>query len=217
MILSYKNFETKYLDSCMEMIKDTWLFEEDFINPKKPEYIYKHYVMSCVNWSEHLDLLVDENDKAVGILFGSIENTTWVKELKFNFIQFKLHLSMLWHILIGDLGERKRALAVYKKMKQHDIEGESNGYEFDSEINLFILSSSLRGQGYGSKLMNRYVEFCKKNDLDKAFLWTTTDCSWQFYERYGFKELRRFDFESADKDASSTNTNGIVFYLNIYN
>ncbi|WP_072988409.1 GNAT family N-acetyltransferase [Clostridium cavendishii] len=209
-MLKYKKFEKKYLDSCIEIVKSTWLFEENLINPKNPKYIYKHYVMNCVNWSEHLDLIVDDNDQVVGILFGSIEDNAWIKEFKYTIIQYKLNISMWWHIIIGDLGQRKRAFEVYKNMKSHDAKGEADADNFDSEINLFILSPSLRGQGYGRKLMNRYVEFCKENNLDTVFLWTTTDCSWEFYERYGFNELRRFKFSSLDEE------NTIVYQLNVW-
>lgn len=90
MALTYKKFEEKYLESCMEMIRTTWPFEDELINPKRPEYIYKYYVLNCANWSEHLELLVDENDKAQGILFGSIKDTSYAKEFKFRLAQWKI-------------------------------------------------------------------------------------------------------------------------------
>ena len=46
MPLIYKNFQKKYLKSCMKMIQRTWAFEDDLINPKRPEYIYKYYLFS---------------------------------------------------------------------------------------------------------------------------------------------------------------------------
>lgn len=192
MALTYAKYEKKYLKSCMEIIRSTWTFDKDFINPKKPDYVYKYYVLDCVNWSEHLDLLVDEQGQAMGILFGSIENTSLGKRLKFKARQIALRAEFWYHILNGDFGDRKRAVAVYKDMRNINADGESAARLFDSEVNLFILSPAVRGQGYGKKLMDRYIEFCKQNRLKKAFLWTTTTCTWQFYERYGFKLHQRF-------------------------
>jgi ribosomal protein S18 acetylase RimI-like enzyme len=212
MVITYKKFEKRYLNSCMEMIRTTWPFEDELINPKNPEYIYKYYVLNCSNWSEHLELLVDENEQAQGILFGSIEDTSYAKAIKFYLTQWKIQLGMWWHILSGNLGNRKQAIAVYKNMCKHDADGEVFADEYDSEVNLFILSPSLRGQGYGRELMNRYMKFCRNNDLDNVFLWTTTDCNFHFYERYGFKERQRFSFKELSNNGTPTESESIVFY-----
>lgn len=214
MVLSYKKYEKKYLESCMELIRTTWLFEENFKHPRQPMYVYKYYVENCVNWSEHLELLVDEHDRVMGILFGSIEDNNYWKEFIFYLSQWKIDFLMRLHILIGDLGERRQAMATYKMMCQHDADGESVANDYDSEVNLFILDPSLRGQGYGRKLMDRYIKFCRKNDLDSVFLWTTTDCSFRFYEQYGFKERERFAL-GASSDGEASNEEGIVFYKKI--
>ena len=211
MALTYARFEKKYLESCMDIIRNTWKFDKDFKNPKKPEYVYKYYVLDCVNWSEHLDLLVDEDGRAQGILFGSIERPAFPKKMKFLLTQWKLRAEMWWHILNGDFGDRKQAVAVYKDMRQIDADGESKAEHFDSEVNLFILSPTLRGQGYGRQLMDRYMDFCRENHLKKAFLWTTTGCTWQFYERYGFHVYQRFTHQGLSSKEAPKTPNAMIY------
>ncbi|MBP2099501.1 GNAT family N-acetyltransferase [Enterococcus rivorum] len=214
MKVSHKKFEKKYLESCMALIKSTWLFEEDFAAPKHPEYIYKYYVLNCVNWSQHLDLLVDQNDQVQGILFGSIEDVGYLQSFLYALVNWKNQFEIWWHILLGDLGDQKQARKVYQEMQSYDRDGEALAKEFDGEINLFIVSPKLRGQGYGQQLMKRYLDFCRKRGVEKVFLWTTTDCNWKFYERYGFQV--RAEFALTKPNASiDTSEQGIVFQLTI--
>lgn len=215
MLLSYKKYRNKYLESCMKLIQSTWTFEEEFLKPKHPRHIYKYYVLNCVNWSEHLELLVDEDDQVQGLLFGSREDATFPQKMKFRLIQWKLRFSLWWHILLGDLGNRKRAVLAFRNMQRRDADGEAMADEFGSEVNLFILAPGLRGCGYGRELMDRYIVFCRKNDLKSTFLWTTTTCSWNFYERYGFKFLRHFPLPQATTGQYSQKEVGLIYYMDI--
>ncbi|AHD04439.1 hypothetical protein ERICIV_03992 [Paenibacillus larvae subsp. larvae] len=52
MELKFKKYDKKYLESCAALIRSTWEFEKEFIQPKKPELIYQYYVLSCVNSME---------------------------------------------------------------------------------------------------------------------------------------------------------------------
>lgn len=214
MILRYKKYEKRYLSGCMKLIQETWPFEETLQNPKRPMYLYAYYVLNCVNWSDHLDLLVDEKGNVLGILFGSVHKNNAFKSFVFSLTQWKINLTLGLHILMGDLGQRKAAIATYRAMCEHDADGEAVAEDYDGEVNLFILSPRLRGKGYGRELMNRYIKFCHKNHLDSVFLWTTTDCTFRFYEQYGFQERQRFAIK-AQAGNESTAEEGIVFYKKI--
>ncbi|AQT84593.1 Acetyltransferase (GNAT) family protein [Paenibacillus larvae subsp. larvae] len=88
---------------------------------------------------------------------------------------------MLFYLLRGDFGDRKTALRIRNEHIEVDKLGETTDRPFDSEVNLFIISPELRGMGYGKKLMDRYIEFCKENELHSAFLWTDIGGSVKIY------------------------------------
>ncbi|MEJ9209769.1 GNAT family N-acetyltransferase, partial [Paenibacillus larvae] len=178
--LQFKKYDKKYLESCTALLRSTWGFEKKFIQPKKPELIYQYYVLSCENYSKHLDLIVDEHDDVKGILFGSIEDIDVFDEMKYKLKGLKTNLRMLFYLIRGDFGERKKALRIINAFYEVNKLGVTTNKPFDSEINLFIISPELRGMGYGKKLMDRYIEFCKENDLLSAFLWTDIGCSYNF-------------------------------------
>jgi len=203
----YKNYEKKYQKSCMELIKTTWQLDEYLETPRQPSHIYRYYLERCVIWSDYLELLVDEQDNVQGILFGAVTDIGYQKK---HLKQWLLNTSVLWHILIGDLGVRKSAISVYRGINWEDKTGEKDSDDFDGVINLFILSPSMRGQGYGRILMNRFIENCHKYDVENIFLWTTTKCTFQFYEHYGFSEHTRFPIEISEN--GNLVEEGIVYY-----
>ncbi|MCY6371480.1 GNAT family N-acetyltransferase [Clostridium ganghwense] len=214
MKLQFKKYNKRYLRSCSELVKTTWKLDEGFENLKNVDLIYKYYLLTCVNYSEHLDIIVDEKDNVKGLLFGSIEDASYMQIIKYKLKSLKLKLWALYHLALGNFGDRKTAVEIKEELNTVDGLGELYADEFDSEINLFIVSPELRGKGYGRKLMDRYVEFCKENEIDNAFLWTDIGCSFSFYEKYGFKLYKKYHNESLT-DGDKNKPNGMIYYINI--
>ncbi len=66
-----------------------------------------------------------------------------------------------------------------------------DGIKADSEgahLRWFILSSSLRGRGFGNKLMTKAVCLCKDKHYPLVYLWTFEglDAARHLYEKFGF-------------------------------
>ena len=58
-----------------------------------------------------------------------------------------------------------------------------------AHLRWFILSSKLRGRGFGNKLMDTAVGFCKKKNYPRVYLWTFEglDAARHLYEKCGFR------------------------------
>ncbi|MDO4436396.1 MAG: GNAT family N-acetyltransferase [Coriobacteriaceae bacterium] len=56
-----------------------------------------------------------------------------------------------------------------------------------NEITLLAVSKSARGMGLGGVLADAATSFLSEAGASKIFLYTDTDCTWQFYEHRGFK------------------------------
>ncbi|MHA2789453.1 GNAT family N-acetyltransferase [Corynebacterium sp. S7] len=63
----------------------------------------------------------------------------------------------------------------------------------DNEIILFIVDSSTRGQGVGKRLFTSYTDELQRHGQRDFFLYTDSECTWQFYEARG---MRRVGFSS---------------------
>ena len=58
-----------------------------------------------------------------------------------------------------------------------------------AHLRWFIVSSELRGQGLGNRLLNEAVSFCRRKDYRSIYLWTFEglDAARRLYEKFGFK------------------------------
>lgn len=65
----------------------------------------------------------------------------------------------------------------------------ASGFADGAEISLLAVSGEARGLGLGGVLIDAACAYLVDRGARKAFLYTDTDCSWQFYEHRGFKRL----------------------------
>ena len=78
--------------------------------------------------------------------------------------------------------------------KENRVEGgvAIDGSKAESEgahLRWFILSSELRGTGYGNRLMAESVDFCKRCGYHQVYLWTFDGlhAARHLYEKFGFR------------------------------
>ncbi len=70
----------------------------------------------------------------------------------------------------------------------------------DFELVLFAVSSEARGLGVGSMLMDHAQRYLAAQGASRAFLFTDTDCTWEYYEHRGMRRAAEQSF--ADDGAS---------------
>ncbi|OGP74211.1 MAG: hypothetical protein A2V86_13845 [Deltaproteobacteria bacterium RBG_16_49_23] len=58
-----------------------------------------------------------------------------------------------------------------------------------AHLRWFILSSKVQGRGFGNRLMEEAVSFCRKNGYGRVYLWTFEGLhpARHLYEKFGFK------------------------------
>lgn len=58
-----------------------------------------------------------------------------------------------------------------------------------AHLRWFILSPEVRGQGFGNRLMEEAISFCRKNGYGRIYLWTFEGLhpARHLYEKFGFK------------------------------
>ena len=68
------------------------------------------------------------------------------------------------------------------------------------ELLLFAVSEKARGCGVGSQLFARAKDYLISQGATKAFLFTDTSCTWQYYEKRGMRRAACLDFGEENKD-----------------
>lgn len=64
---------------------------------------------------------------------------------------------------------------------------EKSGFSIDNEVTLLAVAPEARGLGLGTVLLDAATTYLASHGANRAFIYTDTDCSWQFYERRGLK------------------------------
>lgn len=208
-------YTEKHFFDCVDLIMSTWNLHSNFVNAPCNRIIYEYYLKTCLNWNHHLDVIVDEHEQVIGILFGSKENTSFIEDLKFS---RKDRLNNKWKnqkIKSGHFGNKEVANKVLAGFAMNDTLGEKDARFFDGEVNLFIVNQAFQGQGLGKQLMDRYMDFCRDNKLKSVFLWTDEDCNHSFYSRYGFSLHKRFNTYTRYGVKRSVE-NGMILSLQVY-
>ncbi|OAN13168.1 hypothetical protein A3K86_16035 [Photobacterium jeanii] len=213
--LFFKRYEPSYFDSCVSLVKATWNLHAGFEAITDDELVYAYYLKMCLNWNDHLDIIVDRQENVKGVLFASKEKTSFIKELFHIREDRKINKWKNQKLKQGAFGELKQAQREFARFVQNDKLGEQDAELFDSEINLFIVSPELKGKGLGRMLMDRYMVYCKNNDIESTFLWTDIECDYFFYQKYGFKIHKKFTSEKITVDHVDKADDGMIFYLEI--
>ncbi|WP_018296532.1 GNAT family N-acetyltransferase [Corynebacterium lubricantis] len=73
--------------------------------------------------------------------------------------------------------------------------------QLNNEIILFIVDSSTRGQGVGKRLFNDYLAELRRHKLSDFFLYTDSECTWQFYEARGMRRVGVSSYASLIDDS----------------
>ena len=179
--VTYRPFEEEDFEELAAILQQTWHNEGP-----SPEY---GFLEACNDLSYSLSIspfsqvaLVD--DKPCGIVLACPDPS-------------RPRSNKRWFTISKDYFRRMRELepeaaaAYWHGVQLTESKTDSllakSGYAGSTEITLLVVSSSARGMGIGSVLVDAATTHLTELGANRAFLYTDTDCTWQFYEHHGFK------------------------------
>lgn len=179
----FVNYKSSYTLDAAKMMRKTWHYDDSFEGLKDNIHLYKIFFRYSIISSKYCDLVADENDRLVGILMAG----PVIKKKSIKHIGFGINFIYKW--LTGKLGKRKAAMNTLSIMYEENNKIMKDSNRYDNEINLFFVDEKTRGNGLGKKLMNRYINYCKNQDIRNIILMTDAGCNYGFYDHYGFKRI----------------------------
>lgn len=179
--VTYRPFDEGDFEDIAAIIQEAWHTEVP-----SPEY---GFLEACNDLSCSLSIspfsqvaLID--DKPCGIVLACPSAT-------------RVRAHKRWFVMSKDYFRRMRELepeaaANYWKGVQlteskNDKLLSDSGFAGSTEITLLAVGESARGMGIGSVLIDAATTYLAEEGAQRAFLYTDTDCTWQFYEHHGFK------------------------------
>ena len=182
--MNYKfvKYKKLYLKEAAKMMGETWSMDKHLKGLKDRSIIYSILFKLSYIDSDYCDMVVDKNGKLLGFLLaGKTEKSKHIGA----------GIEFIFNLIIGKFGKRINAVKVMLKMVKDFNEIMSDSINYDNEIKLFFVSEDARGLGLGKKMMNRYIGYCKKENIRNIILMTDEGCNYGFYDHYGFSQINR--------------------------
>ncbi|WIM67053.1 GNAT family N-acetyltransferase [Corynebacterium breve] len=172
--------------SLISIINEAFGVDQRFTDPLTIDRFLELYLQSSLvraTWTQ-VALL---NDEPVGLIVGSVPKEPRVDGQPLRVIQMLSHVLQLVpsafrnrRVLRDWFGEQLAyAQALRNAKKQHAVS--------DTELVLFVVDEHARGTGIGTKLYDNFKNYLRSLNRSGFFLYTDSDCTWQFYEAKGMR------------------------------
>lgn len=188
MKLKMAKYNNKYLKQCVNIMNDTWDFSKLFKGKTNIDFVNTTFFKFSMIDSNYKQVIIDDKENVHGYILGKINNlsqSNW--KLFFKYISNLL--TILWHFIAGHFGERKTAKEIFMEFFKIEAKLTSKKNSDDAYVALFLVKSSLRGAGYGTKLMNNFKDIALKKGCKRIYLWTDKGCNYGYYDHTGFKRV----------------------------
>ncbi|MBT9146435.1 MAG: hypothetical protein DDT32_00162 [Syntrophomonadaceae bacterium] len=83
-----------------------------------------------------------------------------------------------------------------------------------AETLLLISHKEYRG-GIGRALMDAWIAEVRSNGIQTATVCTDSAMSWDFYERYGYRRVREFDYAAYKYSLPTKNVKGYIYLMDV--
>lgn len=181
-------YRDAYLGACVDLLNDTWNFDRFFPRLTRPGLINELFFRDAIAGANHAELIVDESDRVHGYLFGMLAPTL-LDRLRRAARALGTLSRVVFHYLRGTFGPRRHVRRRAAELIAMTTELEMRRRRSDGYVSLFIVGSSLRGLGWGKRLMRKFERRCGELGHDRIYLWTDKGCNYGFYDHAGFRRI----------------------------
>lgn len=179
----YRDFKESDIPELSEILGDTWFgtFEEEL---KREAGLQSLASFLC---RATFIRVAEYHGEVVGIVAASSGNPS----------QESLDY---WHSLEKDSLERvknsfpeveKNLVAYYTRFEAAHDNMLSQCDDLGLELTLFAVSEKSRGLGVGTNLYKQALAYFAEIGAKRMYLFTDTDCTWQYYEHRGMKRVAK--------------------------
>ncbi len=181
-------YRDEYRRQCIDLMSDTWNHNALFPGLTRENLVNELFFHEATTGANYSRIVLDENDRVVGYLFGILKDDARGRVFR-GLCTLGLIGRMLFHFLAGHLGPRRRAWKTAAGILSVVSSLERERQSSDGFVSLFFVASSLRGLGWGKRLMEDFQRHCEAQGCQRIYLWTDKGCNYGFYDRQGFHRI----------------------------
>lgn len=166
-----------------EIIRKVWAFDKD-CSPKVAKRLARAYLAKCLTNQTFAQVAVIDN-KVVGVIMGNNLNkhkSSWQYSLYAMYTNFLLLLTAEGRAVAKFFYEVE---AIYRKLLRN------SKYKYSAELSFFAVEPAYQGMSIGKKLYNSFKQYLQTEELTNFYLYTDSDCNFNFYEKQGLKRRKQ--------------------------
>lgn len=188
MIVEAVPYRREFRRACIDLVGTTWNFNHMLPDRRLPNLVNEFFFDEALAASDYTDVLVDGDGGVHGYLFGYL-GATVAQRLSVASRVALVWLRVAWQIAVGAAGSRRDVFRRLRELTELTQALEAARRENDAFVSLFLVSPTLRGQGWGKRLMQRFEAAGIAARRDRMYLWTDAGCNYGFYDHEGFERV----------------------------
>lgn len=185
MEICIRNFEQHDYYRCEEMVNEAWHFDKIFSDKNLSKIALRMYTKGGL-FSSNLNLVALDRGKVVGFLFGFnlLAKTSRLGRIK-------LVLDAVFSLYFKKINKIERNIFI-KALTDHNNNRTIIEPDKASEICLFVVSQEFRGKNIGTKLWEKFRDFCIESGIKRIRVETNRIGASSYYEKQGFNHVNDF-------------------------
>lgn len=183
--ITYRELQKSDYEAVKTVINESFGLYRYVTDERVLESFLNLYLYSCLS-EQTFHCVAEENGKVIGVIMGQAKSAyravPHLRHLvRMSAYGVKMWMQSVWYRCSSR--DYKRMHQIYRQLL-HDSK-----QTFGGVLTLFAVTESCRGKGVGSVLLHRLLDYLYRHDVDSIYLYTDSCCTYQFYERHGFRRL----------------------------
>lgn len=182
-------YRPELVNQCVDLMGDTWDLDHLYPDLGRKNLVNELFFREAILEANHSELVIDDQGTVHGYLFGLLPRAGEPRVVPL-LQRLRAWTWAILHWLAGNFGPRLRALARTRELLGMIGSLEALRRPDDAYVCLFFVRSSLRGQGWGRRLMDSFIQKAQGFHCRRIYLWTDKSCNYHFYEHTGFQRIQ---------------------------
>ena len=193
MNLKITSFDISRADELIDILLKVWTYKNKGDEKDRREVTYL-YILSALKDSS-LTYMITSDDRLVGVIFGSYNNS---KNTQYD----KEYSNCLKRILNDDVTQQ--LYAYNSAIETCNNQMRKRNKPFESEVVLLAVSDEYRGLGIGKTLLNHLIKTFKDDGAKSISLFSDKDSNYKFYGHMKFDviDTNTLKYKLFDKEYS---------------
>ncbi len=182
--IEYKPLRKENYDALYRLIESVWGYH-DYTDDEATRQLFVHLDALHSFIESNYGELAYLNGEVVGALLG----TTKKRSNPLANLRMKTQLFIASFKLLAKGKHAAQGLNAFRRIGKIYKQMEKDAEKMHAEVKLFVTHPGAQGRGIGTKLMDTFLTHVRNKGIERVFLFTDTDCTYQYYDHKNFTRL----------------------------